>query len=546
MLHPSDTPLEPGRSMDPIPYGVELKFENLRTFEMLNSLYGVENYAQMLFFFEAQLRRVEYDDYPTPPADVLIVLITLSVLPEFGTTQLVAELDPYNVTRASISSRSLKILQELAARLRNPKMSNLHSTQLLRSQFFLLLDHINCLTSEPFMHSMGDPKKRRKTNSGIRIEPTPETNSSENSRAGYRNPYSAYVSALDQKNEILKTTVLTTILSPEGEFWNCVAWALVLSISEDSHLYERSKLWVPLLTLLFGLFELQNDFYLGARASCHASDDISMIQDSPLACLFKSLNSEYLHNAFCDILLLGLDYATGNFTVHPIYHKELKVPVEYAPRNSKVRSLKILESMHFRHRLLNLLYAFLRTIPEGEELIEPRVSEAKFIQSLGLSLSSIDNLTQLRQFFAVYEIGQCLEYMPLIAQATLNESFLDKNCKPVNLVDNIGGVESMVGELIEMFTPSFPPLDSDCDLLPEVLYKLVERCDICLLVILRFWEFVHKSAHLRTRRSLENLFHAVAASDKRRQEFIKEMGWHKEDHMMPSLYPHMEKILQLI
>ncbi|SCV03608.1 LAME_0H11782g1_1 [Lachancea meyersii CBS 8951] len=526
------------------PYHVKLTADHQRVFELLNSLCAVENYGQLLSYLEARLRSGLNETLVVPPADVLIVLMTLTVIPDSGTSDLVVKVDPFSVAKTSVSSRSLKILHQLVKALQKLELQHHYNIQLLRCQFFILLDHLNSVDPQPSpLARRRASDKRRKTNSRVVIEETPSLGaaggigSASNNSTRYRNPYTTYVSVLEHRCEVFKNVILTTTLGRQGEFWNSVTWALVSSISEDTHLFERSKQWTQLLSLIFDLFELQNDYYYKLNSNSGTSE---FTKKSPLLRLFRSLDTYDIYTAFCDILLVGLEYSNaGSLNVHAVYAKELKTPSTYVSRTGASQPLKFIESMAFRHRLLRLFTALSRSLPEQSKDI---LSEAEFIKTLSRFLSRTENLTQLKQFFCVAELAPFLELMPHIAQATLNECLLDfESHKQLSLVDVLGGDDTMIKELIEVFGTEFPPLDEEYDGRRETFSMSIERCDICLLVILRYWEFVHKSSHLKTRQCLPELAQAIHVNDQKRLKFFKMMRW--DDLAVPLLSSYLKHIL---
>ncbi|SCV05659.1 LANO_0H12354g1_1 [Lachancea nothofagi CBS 11611] len=542
----NETRTAPRASQDgePAPYGVELTVENVRFFEMVNTLCAVENYDQLLFSFEAQQGYEIDEKFHIPPADILIVLMTLSVIPDYGTSRINARIDPFNVGRASFDTRSLKILKGFVELLQDKKASKCHNIQLLRSQFFIVLDHINCNGSQTFMRNHErDPQKRRKTNSGVRLETTTFAEREVYSKPGFKNLYSSYVSTLEHKPEILKNTILTSRLCQEGEFWNCVAWALLTSVSEDTHLYERSKQWIQLLRIIFDVFELQHDYYIQYKARFDSQSFVLNKKDSPLVRLFESLESRDLNTAFCDILLIGFDYSiAGNFVVHPVYPKETKRPDYYVPRNAKSKSSKFAESIQFRHRLLRLFLLSLRPMSEQSEGHNHVLLDSTFSCTLGRFLSKIEDLCQLKHFFSVRVLPSSDQnYMQIIAQATLRESI-----EIFGLHESIASVEklrsggSILEPLIEIFSSGFPPLDEDWEKSRESFYTSLERCDICLLAILRNWENDNELKSLKACKSSKKFIKSVKLNDQRREEFAMIMKW--EDLPIPLLYTHLKKL----
>ncbi|SCU88773.1 LAFA_0E14488g1_1 [Lachancea sp. 'fantastica'] len=527
------------------PYGVVLNERSRREFELLNSLCAVENYGHLLSYLEAQLRRAWLNKaFVVPPADVLIVIMTLAVLPDAELSGSEVKLDPCSVIKASIGSRSLKVLVQFVEILlkKVPDTRIDYNLNLLRCQFFIVLDQLNSPGSQLlFSTRYRDSQKRRKTNSRISLEDTPNYSGTNAESSGFRNPYGSYVSVLEHKPRVLKNIVLTMLLAHGGEFWNSVIWTIYCSISDDSHLYERSKRWTRLLSLIFDLFELRNEYCTKLGLDSNAQESPNYV--SPLLNLFCSLNTSDTLTALCDILLLGFDYSTaGAVSVHAVYDKEFTKPATYVTRTVEDRSLRFMESMAFRHRLLLSFTKLIDSLPDHLQSTYQNLSNARFNKTLSRFLSRIENLSQLKHFFCVANLSAFLGTMPHIAQATLNECLVDlEQQREVSLVDSLGGDDTMINELIDLFGSGFPLLDRN-DVQPRnTTYTLIEKCDICLLVILRYWEYVHQSSRIKTRQSYQDLLESVHQNDQRRITFARVMNW--EEAQLPLLSPQLNKML---
>lgn len=527
-----------------VPYNVGLTTESLSVFEVLNSLCVVENYDQLLYYLEARRSALA-----VPPADVLIVMMTLSVIPDFGAANLEAEMDPYNVGRASLATRSIKLLRHFTDILlsEHAEEENHYSLALLRSQFFIMLDQLSLRGITSTRVRERDFTKRRKTNSGVLLEASPSIFRDDQSPPllSFKNPYPSYVSCLEHRPEVLKNMPITSKLSQEGEFWNCVGWALYASLSDDSHIYERSKVWFAVLSVLFDAFEMRNKYSIDSETDPTANNAarLSFIERSPLVALFRSLNSQGLIQAFCDILFLGCSYElAGKLRVHCVYPKELMQVDTYVPKLLARTSCKFTQSMSFRHRLLSLFLTMLRSIPEGVEFSKPCLSEAGFVRHLGKVLSSFEDTSQLKQFFSVTNPYEFLDYMPLFAQAAANESLkaFDANYT-LSLVEKLANNDLVIEELGNVFEAGFPPLDENYDSRPEQFYSSIEKCDIFLLVILRYWEYIHGAQLKMTR--MRCAIRALSVSDQKRLEFAKLRGW--DVLHVPSLHDHFLSVLSI-
>ncbi|CUS23460.1 LAQU0S10e00870g1_1 [Lachancea quebecensis] len=526
------------------PYNVGLTAESLSVFEVLNSLCVVENYDQLLYYLEARRSPLA-----VPPADVLIVMMTLSVIPSFGAANLEAEMDPYNVGRSSLATRSIKVLRYFmdVLLLDHGKDESCYSLALLRSQFFVMLDQLSLRGIPTNRGRERDFTKRRKTNSGVLLEAVSTAMHAEQSlpSLSFKNPYSSYVSCLEHRPEVLKNVPITIKLSQDGEFWNCVAWALYASLSDDTYIYERSKVWFAVLGVFFDAFELRNKHYIEdeGKLAANKTARLSFVERSPLTTLFRSLDAQDLIQSFCDVLFLGCNYElAGKLRVHCVYPKESMQVDTYVPKVLARASCKFTESMGFRHRLLGLFLSTLRSVPEGLELFKPCLSEANFVRHLGKVLSSFEDTSQLKHFFSVRNPYDFLDYMPLFAQAAANETLKEFEADyTLALVEKLADIKSMVEELGNVFEGCFPPLDEEYEGRPEHFYSSVEKCDIFLLVILRYWEYIHgaqlKMTHLRcTIRSL-------SASDQKRLEFAKLRGW--DASHVPLLHDHFLSVLSI-
>ncbi|CEP63682.1 Smc5-Smc6 complex subunit NSE5 LALA0_S09e00144g [Lachancea lanzarotensis] len=521
------------------PYKVSLRAQDLRGFELLNSLCAVEKYGELLSYLEAQLRRGWLLDklFVVPPADVLIVLMTLAVIPHSGNSEREVKMDPCSVIKTSISTRSLKILTHYVDILHSfePDVMLDHSVELLRCQFFIVLDHFKIPKSHALSEGYRDSQKRRKTNPSIRLEDTPYFGTIKAAIPGYSNPYGTYVSVLEHSPLVFKNIVLTTVLAHEGEFWNSVTWTLFCSISEDPHLFERSKKWVRLFCLLFDLFELQSVYF----------EELIVPGSHLLFDLFRSLSSSDTYSALCDILLLGFEcFTAGDVNVHAVYGKEKYTPATFVPRTVTDQSSRFVESMAFRHRLLRSFTRLLDSRGAEMQSTCQVFSEARFVTTLSRHLSRIKNLEHLKQFFCVADLRSFFAIMPHIAQATLNEYLADlEQHRQISLVENLGGDDTMIDDLIELFVPGFPFLDEQTDQPLTTTYMLIEKCDICLLVVLRYWEHVHKSSRIRTRKGFPHLLDTIRLNDQRRIETTRIMNC--DDITIPPLLPNFEKLFGL-
>lgn len=407
-----------------------------------------------------------------------------------------------------------------------------------------MLDHLAPVSSNDARVVRRSMPKRRKTQAGVLVDSMAEEDSNRSWQPSFRNPYTSYVSCLEHKPEIFNCAPLTSRLSQEGEFWNSVAWAMYASLSEDSHTYERGKVWMSLLTLIFDAFTLRN-LYNDNNETRVDDGSAQKVENSPLARLFNALSPWNLKTVFCDVLFLGCDYGLASkLHVHPVYPKELKVVNTYVSRTSASSSYRLLESVKFRHRLMNLFFSFAKPDPWPKELETSKMSTSQnYFWYMGEVLDSFENLSQLKCFLSTTHLESFAQYLPYVAQSALSQKFayFDSPYKlDLSTVRHDESGTQMTKMLTDAFEAGFPPIREDYDQSQKELYKAIEKCDIYLLVLLRYWVYI-SNPYMCSSVSFDVIKTLAGSNDLRRLAFARKRKWPDP----PLLQMHLSSLLSM-
>ncbi|SCW02788.1 LAFE_0F14290g1_1 [Lachancea fermentati] len=516
-------------------YHVELTEDYLLEFEMLNSLCSVESYDQLFFFFESNMNRRRL---PVPPSDVIIVILTLAAMGEHYKDRALRAKDPYNVARVGIPVRAVKLLRGLLRILEEfeVELYDRYALELLRCQFLIVSDHLSPAAVNPkTFRNERDPQKRRKTNSGVLLESTKSMKDADQS--WFSNNYSSYVSVLDHKSKILNCTPLTAKLSQEGEFWNCVAWALYTSMSENPHEYYCGRAWLPILEVIFDLYDLRHAYFMNFELDKDQNTRglSRSLEKCPILGVFKVLSSQNLQTALCDYLFIGCKYSLmGKILVHSPYHNEIDTSTTYISHNDVSNEYKLKKTMALRRQILRLFFKLLQSLSPGVNII-PHVDEDCFFKDLAETLQSFESSEQLKSFFFTSTINLDISFLPMLAQHTLKQITGQLGFEvDMFIADNLGGDDVVLKELLEEFTIGLPRFNPDYEEPREKVYKSIEICDLCVVVLLRYLIYVHGTAALKKVDVFEGFLKAVKDNDKYRDLYAEEMNW--EDLAPPKLY----------
>lgn len=510
-------------------YHVELTHAHLLEFEMLNSMSALESFDQLLYFFESKLAS---NNLPVPPGDVIIVMLTLATVSEHYKGQLLRNNDPYNVSRNSLSVRSVRVLQQLVQKMVvfDTRNHSIYDLELLRCQFFIAIDHISPKRpSFPLPKKDVDSYKRRKTSSS-RVECSEHAHISSgvnSNSSNFNNSYSSYVSALEHKTHVLKNSLLTIKLNQRGGFWNCVGWALANSVEESFEKYSCGRIWMPVLHIIFQLYDLRQEYFMNFEFSKAVRPSLcfQQLEDSPLALVFGTLSLTDCKTILCDYLFVNCQYPlAGKISVHPVYQKETSVSPNYISSANPTRVYKLKQSMKLRRAVLASFFKLLFELPGGQKLHSLKVNEKEFIKHMSRILKSFENLDEFKCFFYSSDFSKDIDYLSLLAEECINEIAQDLGHDlRLSIIDSLGDENMFIAELIEIFETGFPRLDYEIysgDW--NTLEKCIAKCDICLIVLIKYAINIHGETTLKMADGFDRLLELLIINDKDRVLHVQE------------------------
>ncbi|CAR28076.1 hypothetical protein ZYGR_0N05650 [Zygosaccharomyces rouxii] len=507
-------------------YHVELTESMLNGFEVLNSMCLLNNFDHLMFFLECQMGPSSCE-LVVPPFDVFIVLMTLVTVSDHYKDESLRANDPYNVSRLSLSQRSLKVLQFYVKKLNEFDVEKYgrYQLELLRCQLFIAYDSIS-----PGSDKFYRKKKLRRTGSGRLFDndfPTVE----------FKEPYKSYISCLDQKQEVLGNTLLNLKLNQPGEFKNMILWTLSNSMQSQQVLYLAShNVWMPLLDLLLDILTLRYDYFVKNEAE--RDDDnkyVQQLSSCPLALFLRVFESIQFSSVFCECVFSNCDYELDDtltaLKIHPVYHGETTLSNTFHPRVKYTDSYKIRKSLALRRKLLGVCFELLTEVPNGHRLIYPRMIPEDISSRIAVILVNFKNLEQFKAFFSNNMDKRPSYVLAYIVDDTLLEMFKKFGRKPlkkseIGILADSHDVDTLFKNCKYYIESGlFAPWDSKN---PEKSYLDIQKADTCLIVSMKCYAKNGDAVNISNKKEF---LKALLENDKKRKSGL------------PLLYPLMTKLI---
>ncbi|CCE65175.1 hypothetical protein TPHA_0K00410 [Tetrapisispora phaffii CBS 4417] len=541
-------------------YLVRLSDDVLRNFEVLNSMYLLDDYDGLLMYMETQ---IDEKSFAVPPYDIVIVLLTLCTVSNHYKDEMVRANDLYNITRQQLSKRAIQLLRKFVQILRDFDLEkyNRYTLELLRCQFFLAIDSFNIRRAQ---YSFDRVRRIRTPNAIVYTELSAEEIDSANEKyiATIEDPYKAYHSSLKQKFSVFDNNLINLRLSEKGEFINMIIWTLSNSVQKEENLFISSHdIWLPLLGILMNIFDLRHCYYVDRQINenVDASLKVQLLGTSPLALFLKSLDSMQLSQRLSEYIFINLSYERDdsyNTYVHPVYYEENTFSKQYISRINYSENYKYIISMAMRRKLIGLCFKLLLNVPKGHKLVSPRLVPDDFMKSIVKKLCLFDNINQFKAFFYIVDLSHELFFIPLLAEMTIGELYHDMNPSKIKdqlqIVDYLDNFNKFLEYSIKLIDQGFftMPIDnssnnvsSDSDSNDEnsddkIKYvSPLQKIDICFSVVLRYAVHLNDDGLEKSNIALfEQFIRAVNSVDQRRK---------KDASCKISLYEKVAKILNV-
>lgn len=510
-------------------YHVELTESVLNCFELLNSMCLLNNFDHLMFFLECQVGNASCE-LVVPPFDVFIVLMTLVTVSDYYKDESLRSNDPYNVSRLSLSQRSLKVLQFYVEILNEFDIDKYgrYQLELLRCQLFIAYDAISP-GSERFYRK----KKLRRTTSGRFFD------SNEDVTVEFKEPYKSYISCLDQKQDVLGNTLINLKLRLPGEFKNMILWTLSTSIKSQPILYLASHdVWMPLLDLLLDILTLRYSYFIKSEAN--RDDDsryVQQLSSCPLALFLRVFESIHFSDVFSECVFIDCDYkrdeALMTPKIHPVYHGEMTLSNTFYPRVNYTDSYKIRKSLALRRKVLEVCFELLTEVPKGHRLIFPRMIPEDISKRIAVILVSLRNLEQFKAFFSNHIDKRPSYVLAYIVDDTLLEmlrKFGKKSSKKyeMGMLAYSHDVDTFFKNCIYYIESGlFAPWEGEN---PEENYLDIQKADTCLIVSMKCYG---RNEGAVNKSNKKEFLKALLENDKRRKSGL------------PQLYPLVTKLIDI-
>ncbi|AMD21627.1 HFL229Cp [Eremothecium sinecaudum] len=509
-------------------YLVELDEYHLKEFEQFSSMCSLDEYEQLLYTLE---NKFLHKTVPVPPSDGIIIMLTLATASPHYKDQFIKANDPYNVGRADITKRCMRLLLQLVRLVESfdSEKYNVYDLELLRCQLFLVLDHINP------KRLLVPISKRVRTHHGNKLSSIPFSDGemSLDNTSNLRTNYT-YISVLETKTTVFQNPLITHVLSQNGGFWNFVGWALSSEIDEDLVKNYCGETWLPIVSFLFSLYDLRQEYF----KHCEMGKELSSLEyanrlsKSPLVSLFKSLGSKEIHVALCDAIFINCGEGIGNGEGRPVYHSELNLSANYIPIHKGSVSYRLQKSMRYRRRILASYFKVLADIPVDQR-IRP-FSEEQSIKHLVRTLVKLETVEMFQEFFYADDLHTNMHYLPLLAERIVIDLWED--CGKIielALSSNLGNLDLTIEECEKILDGR--PQDCANDL---GLNKTTVYLDTCTLVLLKYAVMLHGDGITKS----SKLKHLAQEVIREESELVSKSSI---DESYPSIAPYLNSIFQL-
>lgn len=541
-------------------YFVNLSDKHLYNFEILNSLTLLENYENLLTFMELQTQKVlasddERQELLVPPFDIWIILLTIGTATNVSKDQVLKESDVYNQSRVSLNKRAIKLLN-IYSRILIDFDTNKYSQydlELLRCQIFIVLDAILPRTEGRTVSSSMSRTLRVKIYSPAYCE--------------LQNPYSSYKDCLQQLDSILGNKIIHKRLTQPGEMANLLLFTFSNSLSKQQDnkaqflsVYES---WMSIFPFLFEMILLRQNYYIENETSRDSSPIapalfVQKLIESPIARYFRVINSSQFVQRFIEYIFIDCpDHKNQTHFVNEINDpKSFNISSTYMDRIFYPPGYAINCSMGLRRQFAFLAFHLLSVVPNGCNLISPRMEINKFINEMALELYSLQEITHFESFLMSDNLERDVIFIPLLLETVFksileqsrelfnfeghskhrnlanhnyNESHKSK-CYQPNFVNTISNFTEAVSEYEIALDHLHMEQDRNSKVAKQEEYEIKLKAFICVLIMYNFCCFINVSqTDIFSSRTSEHFSASVKDIITHFQEEITKLDLEKKD-----------------
>ena len=401
-------------------YFVNLSEKHLYNFEILNALTLLGNYENLLTFIELQVQKVltvdkDKQELLVPPFDVWIILLTIGTVTNVSKDQVLNDSDVYNQSRISLNKRALKLLSIYNRILIDfdTKKYSQYDLELLRCQIFLVLDTILPRTEGRTIGSSMIRTLRVKMYSPAYTE--------------LRNPYSSYKDCLQQLDSVLGSKLIHKKLTQPGEMANLLLFTFSnsLPMQQDNKVQFLTvyETWISFFPLLFEMISLRQNYYIENETTKVDApiEPVLFIQrliESPIARYFRVINSTQFIERFIEYVFVDCpdDKNQTRFVNEANDPKSFNISSTYMDRTFYPPDYTVECSMRLRRHFAFLGFHLLSVVPNGCNLISPRMETNKFISEMASELYYLRDVTHFESFLLSDNLERDIIFIPLLLE----------------------------------------------------------------------------------------------------------------------------------
>ena len=486
-------------------YFVNLSEKHLYNFEVLNALTLLGNYENLLTYIEIQVQQVLSSDKKgeellVPPFDIWVILLTIATVTNVSKDQVLNESDVYNQSRMSLNKRALKLLSIYSRILIDfdTEKYNQYDLELLRCQIFLLLDMILPGSEGNAISSSMTRTLRVKIYSPAYAE--------------LRNPYTSYKDCLQQLDSILGNKLIHKKLTQPGEMANLLLFTFSnsLPVQQDNKaqfltVYES---WILIFPFLFEMITLRQNYYIENEtnkndAPIEPALFVQRLIESPIARYFRVIDSAQFIQRFIEYVFVDCpDHKNQTRFVNEVNDpKGFKISNTYMERIFYPSDYTLERSMSLRRHFAFLGFHLLSVVPNGCNLISPRMEINNFINEMAIELYNLRDITHFASFLYSDNLERDIIFIPLLIETVFKkllserlELFHIEGCaKPYQpeFVNTIGDFTMAVTECKTALNLLYIKEEKGSKAIKQEEYELKLKGFICVMVMFNFYRFVN-------------------------------------------------------
>lgn len=475
-------------------YFVDLTEKKLDQFEILNSMYLLDYYDNLLLLLETQYTNYSGNIF-VPPYDILIVLFTLVTVSDHYTESILRENNPYNTIKISLSKRAIKILNYYIKTIEtfDTGKYDQYDLELLRCQFFLVIDSLL-------------PKRSSSSIRNIRSAFNGEQFNVRDPSVGkfinrLENPYKSYICSIETKYKVFNNVNLIFKLNQPNQFANMVKWTLFTSMNEKEPLYYSShNIWIPLLEMFTKLLDLRQKYFI-VHENIYPKKKKKLftqgLASSPLVNFYKLIYPRQFDTKFCETLFINLDYDDNRVNdllideIHLVYKGEDEFVDTFITKVKYPKDYKLKKSMKFRKFLFSQCFNLITSVPKGNILTNIKINTDDVLSNITNIVSRFNQIEQFNAFINIYDMEMELAFMPVIIEKLINILTVGK----YNLVDRIISIKFFLIEwnkIINHFlNPFLDRLEKDIDI------NRLQKIENCLYVLFQYFECIQTKEEVK-------------------------------------------------